>query len=221
MFSSETMHYKGKHISQENHLHNKENCRYTELDLDLRSKIQRIEDRQTLKWTWEYLNSMRNPTLYVSNKATEDISKQIGSLDIVSVLDQWLRELKNNIIRDEETKKLLKVWTRKTQVSERLHLAALIGRFIEERDAWKTAPKKRRKLNEIRLSPIDRFVNVLFPETMHYKGEHISQEKKELRCVAKAKFERWIRCGEPWARMVQRFGYGIILQVPHELTNEK
>ena len=68
---------------------------------------------------------------------------------------------------------------------------------------------------------MDRFVNGLFPETMTYKGEHISQEKKEKRRVAKLKFERWIRCGEPWARMVQRFGYGIILRVPHKLSNEK
>ncbi len=212
---------KGKPPKAVDHLHNKESDRFIELDLDLRSKIQRIEDVETLEWTWEYLSSMRNPTLYVSNKANEDIPRQIGSLDIVAASDQWLRELKNYIIRDEETKKSLKVWTRKAQVSERLHLAALIGRFIEERDAWKTAPKKRRKPNEIRLSPIDRFVNVLFPETMQYKGEHISQEKKEKRRVAKAKFERWIRCGEPWARMVQRFGYGIILRVPHKLSNEK
>ena len=38
---------KGKPIKVIDHLHNKENCRFTELDLDLRSKIQRIEDRQT------------------------------------------------------------------------------------------------------------------------------------------------------------------------------
>jgi hypothetical protein len=68
---------------------------------------------------------------------------------------------------------------------------------------------------------MDRFENGLFPETMTYKGEHISQEKKEKRHAAKKKFERRIRLGEPWARMVQRFGYGIILLVPHNLSNEK
>jgi hypothetical protein len=73
----------------------------------------------------------------------------------------------------------------------------MTSRFIEERDAWKTTTKKRRKPNEIRLSPRDRFVNVLFPETIKYKGEHISQEKKEQRHAAKEKFERWIRLGEP------------------------
>jgi hypothetical protein len=168
---------------------------------------------------WEYLSFKRNPTLYVSNKANEDISRQIGSPNTVETSDQMLRELRDYIERDEETKRSLKVSSRKAQVSERLHLAELIGRFIKERDAWKTAPKKRRKPNEIRLSPMDRFVNDLFPETITYKGEHISQEKKEKRQAAKDKFERWIRLGEPWARMVQRFGYGILLLVPHNLSN--
>jgi hypothetical protein len=203
------------------HLHNKESNRFAELDLDLRLKIQSIADVETLKWAWEYLNIMRNPTLHVSNKANEDISRQMRNLNTVETSDQWLRELRDHIERDEETKKSLKVSSRKSQVSERLHLATLIGRFIKERDAWKTAPKKRRKPNEIRLSPMDRFVNGLFPETMTYKGEHISQEKKEKRLAAKQKFARWIRCGEPWAEMVQRFGNGIILLVPHKLSIEK
>ena len=59
-------------------------------------------------------------------------------------------------------------------VSKRLHLAELIARFIEERDVWKTTPKKRRKPNETRLSPRDRFVNILFPKTIKYKGKNIS-----------------------------------------------
>jgi hypothetical protein len=212
---------KSKSPKAMDHIHNTESDRFTELDLELRSKSQTIADVETLEWAWDYLSSVRNPTLCVSNKANEDIPRQIGSLDIVTASDQWLRELRDHIERDEETKKSLKVSTRKAQVSERLHLAQLIGRFIEERDAWKTAPKKRRKPIEIRLSPRDRFVNTLFPKTIKYKGEHISQEKKEKRLAAKKKFEQWIGCGEPWARMAQRFGYGIILLIPNKLSNEK
>ena len=69
--------------------------------------------------------------------------------------------------------------------------------FIKERDAWKTVDKKRRKANEIRLSPKDRFVNFVFPEMMTYKGKHLSQEKNKKRKEAKDKFDRWIRYGEP------------------------
>ena len=88
------------------HLHNKESDRFAELDLDLLLNIQRIEDVETLKWTWEYLSIMRNPTLYVSNKANEDILDR--SLDIITASDKWLRELKDHILRDEETEKCLR-----------------------------------------------------------------------------------------------------------------
>jgi hypothetical protein len=113
----------------------KESDRFAELDLDLRLKVQRIADVETLEWAREYLSFKRNPTLYVSNKANEDISRQIGSPDIVETSDQMLRELRDYIERDEETKKSLKVSSRKAQVLERLHLVELIGRFIKERDA--------------------------------------------------------------------------------------
>jgi hypothetical protein len=46
-----------------------------------------------------------------------------------------LRELRDYIERDKETKKSLKVLLRKAQVLERLHLVELIGKFIKERDA--------------------------------------------------------------------------------------
>jgi hypothetical protein len=157
---------------------------------------------------------MWNPTLYVS------ILRQTGSLDIVPASDQRLRELKDCITRDEKIKESLKASTRNAQVAERLHLAEMIGRFIE-RDAWKAAPKKRRKPNEIRLSPIDRFVDVLFPETAEYKDKHISQEKREKRLAAKKKFEQWIRSGEPWARMVQCYSYFILLLIPKKLSTEE
>jgi hypothetical protein len=203
------------------HPHNKENDRFAVLDLDLRLRVQEIAVVETLKWAQDYLSFNQNPTPYVSNEANEDISRQIGSLDGAETSDQMLRGLRDYIEKDEKTRNALKVSSRIAQVSERLHLADLIGRFIKERDAWKTAPKKRRKPNEIRLSLRDRFVNGLFPETMTCKGEHISQEKEEKQHAAKAKFEQWIRLGEPWARLVQRFGYGILLLVPHDLSNEK
>jgi hypothetical protein len=46
-----------------------------------------------------------------------------------------LRELRDHIERDEKKKKSLKVLLRTEQVSERLYLAELIGRFIKKRDA--------------------------------------------------------------------------------------
>jgi len=117
------------------YIHNEEGNTFTELDLELRSKIQSIADVETLTWAWKFFSIMRNLTLYVNNEANKYLPRQIGSLNTVATSDQRLRELRDHIKRDEETKKSLKFSTRKAQVSERLHLAELIGRFIKERDA--------------------------------------------------------------------------------------
>lgn len=55
---------------------------------------------------------------------------------------------------------------------------------------------------------------------MTYKGEHISQEKKEKQGAARDKFARWIQRGEPWAEMAKSFGDGILLLVPDKLSKE-
>jgi hypothetical protein len=203
------------------YIHNKEGDIFKELDSDLRSNIQRIADIETLTWACKFFSIIRNPTPYVNNKANKYLAGQIGSLNTVTTSDQRLRELRDYIERDEETEKSIKVSKRMVGVLKRFHLAELIARFIEERDTWETAPKKRRKPNETRLSPLDRFVNILFPETIKYKGKNISQEEKEKRPAAKEKFEKWVRCGEPWARMVQHFSYGIILLTPDNLSNKE
>jgi hypothetical protein len=59
----------------------------------------------------------------------------MASFALPPASDQMLKELKDHIIRDEETKKSLNVSTKIAQVSKRLHLAELISRFIKERDA--------------------------------------------------------------------------------------
>ncbi|KAH6667785.1 hypothetical protein B0J14DRAFT_675784 [Halenospora varia] len=79
-------------------------------------------------------------------------------------------------------------------------------------------PKKRRKRELPRLSPKDRFTDLLFPET---KGtEEWGEERKEARKKAKAKLSYWISLGEPLARMTQRFGYSILLRLPAKLTDK-
>jgi len=78
---------------------------------------------------------MQNLALHVINNANKDIYRQRESFDTAKTSDQRLRELRDHIIRDEETKKSRKILLRKSLVSERLHLAELTGRFLKERDA--------------------------------------------------------------------------------------
>jgi hypothetical protein len=78
---------------------------------------------------------MQNLTLQVINSTNEDIYRQRESFNTAKTLDQRLRELRDYIIRDEETKKSYKILLRKSLVSERLHLVELAGRYLKENDA--------------------------------------------------------------------------------------
>jgi hypothetical protein len=58
---------------------------------------------------------------------------------------------------------------------KRVALAELIGRYIEERDAKRVAPKKKRKTQSLK----DRFIDILFLETIKYKSQQLSKKKNK------------------------------------------
>ena len=94
------------------------------------------------------------------------------------------------------------------RISKRVALAELIGKYIEERDARRAVPKKRLKKQLPRSSPKDRFIDLLFPETIKYKGEKLCKKAQGIqvkdkgpREAAKKKFDYWIQLREPLAEM--------------------
>ena|ERR1700730_18755524 len=91
-----------------------------------------VADVEAHTWAWNCFSIMRNPTLYTSNKANEDILEQIGSLDIVTASDQRLRELKDHNMKDEETDKSMRVSKEWHKLRRDYSLAELIGRAIKE-----------------------------------------------------------------------------------------
>jgi hypothetical protein len=77
---------------------------------------------------------------------------------------------------------------------------------------------------------MDRFTDLLFPVTIKFKNQQTSRKKKgkEMgqkegypRDTAKRTLRYWIRLGEPLLGMVQRFGHGILLLLPKDLTDKK
>jgi hypothetical protein len=78
-------------------------------------------------------------------------------------------------VNDEEREKFIQISKRMAAVSHRLHLAELIGRYIEERDSPKAKGRKRKKTQSAK----DRFVDLLFPETVNYKGRYMNKVKRE------------------------------------------
>jgi len=151
-----------------------------------------------------------------------DAGSNLGpDVPLPSSSDQRLRELKNCIIRQEETDKLINITRLVARLSKRVYLAELIGKYIEETAARKAELKTKRMKNLRRLSVNDRFTDLLFPETIKCKGKQLSEKEKSLREKAKQKLEYWIRLGKPLARMVQRFGSGILLLLPKKLTDKE
>jgi hypothetical protein len=92
---------------------------------------------------------------------------------------------------------------------------------MQEKAARKNA-KKRRKRNQgrnldaahaPRKSVYDIFVDSLLPELL--------KEDTDTREKAKTRFDNWIQHGKRWAKLIERFGSGILLLIPPDLTNDK
>ena len=149
-------------------------------------------------------------------------------------LDRRLKLLRFLIKSEVEIEKSLKTSRIFVRVSKRVYLVELTARYMEENEAKKAVPKKRRDRELPRLSPMDRFTDLLFPETIKFKSKQASKKRKQVskkkgkqvsqkgcpREAAKRTLEYWIRLGEPLVRMVQRFGHGIMLLLPENLTDK-
>ena len=171
---------------------------FTNLTTDLRAKVQMIADTVTLRDAWHFFNYMGTPPSFTTDYS--DAGSNLGpDVPLPSSSDQRLRELKNCIIRQEETDKLINITRLVARVSKRVYLAELIGKYIEETAARKAELKKKRMKNLRRLSVNDRFTDLLFPETIKCKGKQLSEKEKSLREKAKQKLEYWIRLGKPLA----------------------
>jgi hypothetical protein len=119
------------------------------------------------------------------------------------------------------------------QVLKRVHLVELTAKF----EAEKAMPKKKGQR-----SVRDRYTDLLFPETIKYKrkkaskgkkGKEVSEEqrkqekerekeRKKKRNQAKRTLDYWTKgLGEPLWRMTERFGYGILLRLPADVTESR
>jgi hypothetical protein len=73
-----------------------------------------------------------------------------------------------------------------------------------------------------------RFADILFLESIPGEYERAvfntpisTAKKQQARKTANQKVEDWRRSGKPWSEIIRRFGYGILLLVPSEMTDER
>ena len=213
--------------------------KFAKLPADLRAKVQRIADAEALANVWHFFNLWRNPLSFNDTRAGQGALERNEESHVATAKDRRLKQLKFLIEREIETEKSLKTLKMVARVSKRVHLVELTATYMEEKKAKKAASKRRRDRKLPRLSPMDRFTDLLFPETIKCKSEQTSRKKKgkqvskKEKCkqvsrkeecpreAAKRTLEYWIRLGEPLVRMAQRFGHGILLLLPKELTDKE
>jgi hypothetical protein len=189
----------------------------------MRAKVQRINGVIELRNVWHFYRCMRSPLSFHGHIAStthlDQAGRQLSTISSDLRLTQ-LRYLIKNWVSLERSLKATQVVVR---VSKRVHLVELVSKFMEEREARKSMTKRKRGGP----SPNERFTDLLFPETIGYKQAHKpktrranSNEKGDNpRERAKRTFEYWIRLGLPLMRMAQRFGIGILLLLPEDLTD--
>jgi hypothetical protein len=95
---------------------------------------------------------------------------------------------------------------------ERLYLAQVVSLYNEA-----TAKRKHAGQASER-SLVDLFVTILFPEEAQNTTKNASQKARKK---AKKKFNNYLEVAKPWARLVERFGAGILFLIPRNLTNEE
>ena len=105
------------------------------------------------------------------------------------------------------------------QVPWRLYLADISNLYLQEKAARQTRKRVRRDRRSRgtaimrQASVLDEFVNFLLVEL-------------QTGCVdtankAKNKLKKMMQYGKRWAKVVNRYGSGILLLIPHHLTNEE
>ena len=189
-----------------------ESDRFTELPADLRAKLHMIGDESTLATIMDYVNYTANPP--PSADYCADTLEEYQGPDTTS--DQRFRVLR--IVRDEAEEEIVKYLRVNIRISKLFALAELSIRYSEEKKARRVVPKKRRKKELPRLSPKDRFTDLLFPEIGNIEGEEERNDARKARKEAKGKFSYWITLGDPLAELAKRFGSLILLILPESLT---
>jgi hypothetical protein len=96
-------------------------------------------------------------------------------------------------------------------IGKRVRLAELFNAYTVEEQAAGVSQG----------SLINNFIDLLFPQTMNTTGQRASQSQREARKAAEKIFKRWIRLGERCAALIGRFGLGILVILPEDITDDE
>jgi myosin heavy subunit len=199
-----------------------------------RSSLRRINDIEGREYAQDFCHRMRFPNFTIQLRPEQDALEQSGGPQIIPAPDRRLKQLKF-LIKDVDEKGMsidnsVKPAKIVLQVLKRVHLVELTAKFKAE----KAMPKKKGQP-----SVRNRYTDLLFPETIKQKckkaskgekGKEVAseeqkkqeEERRKKRNQAKKTLDYWTKgLGEPLWRMTERFGYGILLRLPADVTESR
>jgi hypothetical protein len=96
-----------------------------------------------------------------------------------------------------------------------------VAKNLRRRRDMKTNPGARNSHPD--RSVLSHFVDLLFPNTtISGKGKRVGRKKGELtRGAATRKIQNWRKTGKLWGHLIARFGKGILLLMPKEISDEE
>jgi hypothetical protein len=191
---------------------------------ELRVKARMIGNKETVEHLWYIINYMRG---------AGPSQASVGPIPPVEISPTLATDERNHalgtyITLEEQSEKHLKIAKSLPGLRKRLYLVELIGNYEDEHEAWKIwkdLPRsKRRKIVGPRC-PLNRYIDVLFPETKGWKNARQGDSKASkaaravLRDQARHKLEYWISLGKPLVMLARRNGIGILGVLPKKMTD--
>lgn len=136
---------------------------FADLKEGLRARGLMIGNNETVKHLWHIFNYMRTTRPSQTGSAGLD-----SFVESSPTSDERIRVLGTCITREEQNQGGLRLAKSLSVLRKRLCLVELIDNYLVEHEAWETwkkEPRSKRRKTEGPRCPLDRYTDILFPET--------------------------------------------------------
>lgn len=211
------------------------NDRFAELPAHWRTELQRIKSIEVIEDCQRSCHTLCHPVISIDIRPDQDALERSGGPDKIPTRDRLVKQARFKLEDGWAKEKSLDIPKTVFQVLRRIALVELTAKYEEDIEAEKAMPKKRG-----RPSVTERYVDLLFPHAIKYKSKNAGKGKKggkkgrkvsdqksqqvseeDVRESAEKTFEYWIRLGRPLWRMSRRYGLGILVVLPKEVTETR
>jgi hypothetical protein len=198
------------------------------LPQSLIDKANKIGDITAIMKLKSHLSQLRGGATNYGKNITNESSATLPRKSYEALeLAEKLRVLKTNLelhATDEQLSRTFLRLQRAELVS--LYLKAQANAKAKAKQLTRTKKHKAveratgRAAKRVAAAVLADFIDMLFPETIIF-AEGPTEEQMTIRNAAVQEFNNWRKLGKPFHSLITRFGLGIILLLPDDLSNEE